>query len=305
MAISNGDREERSVSIGPRTVTSSSDVIDDDEAIEREGRVGWGRIVLYSLASIIAMVLLLMLVDAVVMPWYVKLGQVEAVPSVVGLPFAEARQRLEKLGFEVKKGEPRFDNRYPAGVVVLQSPYGGAQTKKGRRVYLTLSRGTELIPVPDLLGMQIRDARINLMRSGLELGEVIYDHNDTIMKGLVFAQNIPARIGARPGTVVDVMVSRGPSTRFTMMPSLLSLDIDQARARLENAGLVLGVVRYKDDQAYVRNTVIEQGIPPYAQVAQGAAIDLTICGQAEGDESLSSDEAPPEEETTPPPNRRP
>ncbi len=278
-------------------------ILREDEALDRERRIGWGRIFLYAVGGTVAAILLLMLVDAVVMPWYVKLGQVESVPDVVGLPFAEARKRLEKLGFEVKKGEPRFDSRYPTGTVVLQSPYGGAQTKKGRRVYLTLSRGTELIPVPDLLGMQIRDARINLMRSGLELGEVIYDHNDTIMKGLVFAQNIPAKIGARPGTVVDVMVSRGPSTRFTMMPNLLSLDIDQARSRLENAGLVLGVVRFKDDPAFVKNTVIEQGVTPYAQVAQGAAIDLTICGVAEEGEGLSTDETAPDEETTPPPRR--
>lgn len=288
----------------PAVPTSGADRIDqEDEALDRERRIGWGRIFLYTIGGIVAAVLLLMLVDAVVMPWYVKLGQVESVPDVVGLPYAEARKRLEKLGFEVKKGEPRFDSRYPTGAVVLQSPYGGAQTKKGRRVYLTLSRGTELIPVPDLLGMQIRDARINLMRSGLELGEVIYDHNDTIMKGLVFAQNIPPKIGARPGTVVDVMVSRGPSTRFTMMPNLLSLDIDQARSRLENAGLVLGVVRFKDDPAYVKNTVIEQGVTPYSQVAQGAAIDLTICGVAEDGEGLSTDEAAPDEETTPPARR--
>lgn len=274
-----------------------------DDANHSERPIGWGRILLYIFGGVFVMVLVLMLADAVVMPWYVKLGQVEVVPDVVGLPYAGARQRLEKLGFEVKKGEPRFDSRYPTGAVVLQSPYGGAHTKMGRRVYLTLSRGTELIPVPDLLGMQIRDARINLMRMGLELGEVIYDHNDTIMKGLVFAQNIPARVGARPGTVVDVMVSRGPSARFTMMPNLLSLDIDQARSRLENAGLVLGVIRFKDDPAFVKNTVIEQGVTPYAQVAQGAAIDLTICGVAEDGEGLSTEESAPDEETTPPSQR--
>jgi len=305
MSISTGDRHDPPASIHGVPRDSIDAIIDDDLAIERERRIGWGRLFLFGVLGVIATVLALMLVDAVVMPWYVKLGQVETVPNVAGMQFDEARKRLERLGFEVKKGEPRFDNRYPAGAVVMQSPYGGAQTKKGRRVYLTLSRGTELIPVPDLLGMQIRDARINLMRSGLELGEVIYDHNDTIMKGLVFAQNIPARLGARPGTIVDVMVSRGPSTRFVMMPNLLSLDIDQARARLENAGLVLGVVRYKDDPVYVKNTIIEQGFAPYAQVAQGAAVDLTICGVGDGDEGLATDEVAPEEESAPPPDRRP
>ena len=262
----------------------------DELAVAREKRVGWGRIFLYMLGTLVVILLILVAVDKFVMPWYVKLGQVESVPNVVGIPFAEAQKRLEKMGFQVKKSEPRFDNRYPPGTVVMQLPYGGAQTKMGRRVYLTLSRGTEMVPVPELLGMPVREARIMLMRAGFDMGEMIYQHNDTIMKGLVFAQSIPAKIGARPGAIIDVMISRGPSTRFTMMPNLLSLDIDQARNRLENAGLVLGVVHYKDNPAYVRNTVIEQTVAPYAQVAQGAAVDITICGVGDSGSGLGGDE---------------
>jgi serine/threonine-protein kinase len=272
----------------------------DDEREEvvrgRESRVRWGTMLKYLVIGIVAMFLLLVLLDKVLMPWYVKLGAVETVPNVVGISFADAQKRLQKLGFEVKKGEPRFDDRYPAGTVVMQLPYGGSQTKQGRRIYLTLSRGTEVIPVPDLTGMPLREARITLMRNGFDIGEITYEHNDTIMKDLVYAQSILPKQAARPGAVVDVMISRGPTTRFTMMPNLLSLDIEQARARLENAGMVLGIVKYKDDPTYVKNTVIEQGIAPYAQVAQGAAVDVTVSGTPDPDESSMGDEseAPPE-----------
>lgn len=270
----------------------------DEEVIQqRDSRVRWGTMLKYLLIGVVAMFFLLVLLDKVLMPWYVKLGAVETVPNVVGLAYQEAEKRLEKLGFEVKKGEPRFDDRYPAGTVVMQLPYGGSQTKQGRRIYLTLSRGTEMIPVPDLTGMPLREGRITLMRSGLDIGEITYEHNDTIMKDLIYAQSIPAKQGARPGSIVNVMISRGPTTRFTMMPNLLSLDIEQARTRLENAGLVMGVVRYKEDPTYLKNTVIEQGISPYAQVAQGAAVDVTISGTPEPDESGLGDEggAPPAE----------
>ncbi len=263
---------------------------EEEPSQRRETRVGWGTMIKYLLLTTVVMFLLLVLLDKVVMPWYVKLGAVEVVPGVVGLTYAEAEKRLDKLGFEVKRGESRFDDRYPAGTVIMQLPYAGQQTKEGRRIYLTLSRGTEMVPMIDLIGMPLREGRINLMRNGFDLGEVTYEHNDTIMKDLIYAQSIPAKVGARPGTVVDVMISRGPSTRFTMMPNLLSLDLEQARLRLANAGLVLGVVRYKQDPTYIRNTVIEQGVSPYAQVAQGAAVDVTISGQPDPESAIDGDE---------------
>lgn len=243
---------------------------------EKDSRISWGTLFKYLLIAIGSVFLLLVLVDKIIMPMYVKHGAVEKVPAVVGMTFASAKSRLEKLGFEVKKGEGQFSDRYPVGTVIRQLPYGGTHTKEGRRIYLILSRGTEMIPMIDLTGMPVREARINLMRMGLELGEIEYDYNDTIMRDLIYSQTLPAKVGARPGTKVNVMVSRGPSTRFTMMPNLISLDVDMARTRLENAGLVLGIVRYKEDAAYIPNTVIEQSTPPYAQVAEGAAIDVTI-----------------------------
>lgn len=248
-------------------------------AEEQEERLSWPSMLKYLIATVCGIFLLLVLLDKIVMPWYVKLGAVETVPNVVGQQFPAAEKRLRDLGFTVKKGEPRFDNRYPAGMVVMQLPYGGAQTKQGRRIYLTVSRGAELVPMLDLVGMPLREARISLMRAGLDVGEVTYDYNDTIMRDLIYAQTIPAKVGARPGTKVDVKISRGPSTRFTMMPNLISLDVETARVRLQNAGLVLGVLRSKEDPTYIKNTVIEQSITPYAQVAQGAAINLMIASE--------------------------
>jgi beta-lactam-binding protein with PASTA domain len=263
--------------------TSATAADNDDELLEeRDDRVSWRSLLKYLGISVGVLFALLVLFDKVLMPMYVKLGAIEKVPNVVGVSFAEARSKLEKLGFEVKKGEPQYSDKYPAGTVVRQLPYGGSETKEGRRIYLTLSQGSEMMPMIDLLGMPVREARIQLMRVGFDLGEIEYDYNDTIMRDLIYAQSIPPKVGARPTTVVDVMVSRGPSTRFTMMPNLISLDVEQARVRLQNAGLVLGIIRYKDDPAYLPNTVIEQAISPYSQVAQGAAIDVTVSSAGGG-----------------------
>jgi beta-lactam-binding protein with PASTA domain len=261
-----------------------------DKSQRRNERVSWGVLAKYLLLTIIGVFLLLVFMDKIAMPWYVKLGAVETVPDVSGLSFVEAKAKLEKDGFEVKKGEPRFSDKFRAGTVMMQLPYGGAQTKQGRRIYLTVSRGSEMIPMLDLVGMSMRDARIALMRQGFDIGEVSYEYNDTIMRDLIYWQGIPPKVGSRPGTLVDVMISRGPSTRFTMMPNLIALDVETARVRVENAGLVLGIVQYREDETYIPNTVIEQAIAPYAQVAEGAAINITIARAPGTMPEIQSDE---------------
>ncbi len=51
--------------------------------------LGGGRLPKYLGLAIVVMFLLLVLLDKVIMPWYVKLGAVETVPGVIGLTFAE------------------------------------------------------------------------------------------------------------------------------------------------------------------------------------------------------------------------
>lgn len=247
-----------------------------EEEKEREARViPWKRIFLWALIAVGGIFLLLVILDKVVMPWYVKLGAEAKVPDVVGMPYPEAEKLLEEKGFEAKRAEPRYTEKFPAGTVMMQLPYGGATTKEGRRIYLTESRGVEMIPVPDLVGRPLREARIALMRQGFDVGEVVYEQNDTIMRDLIYAQSVPPKVGARPDTKINLFISRGPSTRYTMMPNLVGLSLDQARTRLENAGLTLGVVRKKRSD-FERNAVIEQSVSPYAQVAERAAVNVTI-----------------------------
>ena len=259
---------------------------------KEERKIPTKRIMLWMLFAVVGMFFLLLLVDKVVMPWYVKLGAEAGVPDVVGTPYPEAEKLLKEKGFEVKRAEPRYSDKYPAGIVLMQLPYGGAVTKEGRRIYLTESRGVEMIPMPDVIGRPLREARISLMRQGFDVGEVEYDYNDTIMRDLIYAQSVPPDVGARPGTKIDLFISRGPTTRYTMMPNLVGLSLDEARTRLEQAGLGLGVVRRKRS-TFDRNIIIEQSASPYSQVAERATINVTI----------SDPNAPEEEENGPSENQ--
>ena len=262
--------------------------------------IPWKKIFLWMGISIVGMFLLMLLADKMIMPWYVNAGAEAEVPDVVGMPFSAAEEMLLEKGFEVKRDQPRFSDEVPAGVVLMQLPYGGATTKEGRRIYLTESRGVELIPMPALIGRPLREARITLMRQGFDIGEIEYDFNDTIMRDLVYAQSVPADVGTRPGTKIDLMLSKGPSTRYSMMPNLVGLTLDEARARLNSAGLTLGVVR-KRRSSFDRNVVVDQSASPYSQVSERAAINVTISdpNAPVEEEEEGEEESTEEEETSP------
>ena len=247
----------------------------DPDAVEERRRIPWKRVFLWMLGAIVGMFLIVLLLDKVVMPWYVNLGAQAKVPDVVGLPFEPAEDSLRKAGFEVLRDEPMYSEEVPAGVIIRQLPYGGAMTKEGRRIYLTESRGVELTSMPPLTGRPLREARITLMRAGFEIGEIVYENNDTIMRDLVFSQSVPAGVGTRPGTEIDLMMSKGPETKYAMMPNLVGLTLDEAASRLGNAGLTLGVVRRKRS-SFDRNIVIDQSAAPYGKVSERGAINVTV-----------------------------
>ncbi|VXC02598.1 Stk1 family PASTA domain-containing Ser/Thr kinase [Aeromicrobium sp. 9AM] len=67
-----------------------------------------------------------------------------------GRPFAEAKAGLEDAGFKVKASEV-FSDDVAKGSVVTQDPNDGTKFK-GNTITLTVSKGPELILVPDMVG---------------------------------------------------------------------------------------------------------------------------------------------------------
>ena len=128
------------------------------------------RIVLWCAGGLLFIVLLL---DNVILPWYVNHGGTLVVPDVVGMPEAEAFRLLDSLNLEPRKGDVHPDKDYPEGYVVAQNPVSPQIVKPRRRVYLTISGGEQLAVVPELKGRSLRDTKFALDRSGLKLGTVL------------------------------------------------------------------------------------------------------------------------------------
>jgi len=225
------------------------------------------------LASVFAFFLLM---NYIVLPWYVNHGSRLTVPTVVGVPLEEARRSLRDAGMEPVEAEIRPDPTHPAGTVVTQNPSGGAIVKEGRRVYLTVSGGEVRVTVPLVRGRSIRDAKFALERFGLTLGSVSEQNSEVFPQGTVIQQMPPADTRVARGTRVSLVVSKGSLREDTTVPQLTGKSLRDAEKLLEQAGLRVGHITYQPNFELLPNTVLDQ-FPRGGEAARyGDAVDLFV-----------------------------
>ena len=70
-------------------------------------------------------------------------------PDVTGKTVVEAQQILENAGFSITLKEA-YDDKVTPGLVLEQDPAGNEMRKEGSAVYLTVSKGIEMVEVPTL-----------------------------------------------------------------------------------------------------------------------------------------------------------
>lgn len=93
------------------------------------------------------------------------------VPDVTGDDLESARQELTDAGLRVKVAEERVNSDYDKGEVAAQSPDDGRQAAEGDTVTLTLSKGPEMVEVPDVVGDSADDAHDALEGAGFQVEE--------------------------------------------------------------------------------------------------------------------------------------
>jgi len=220
--------------------------------------------------------LLFVVCNDFLLPWYVEHGSTIEVPDLVGLTFEEAAGRLDSVGLEARKGDVRPDKEHPAGIVVVQNPLSGHAVKKGRRVYLTLSGGEEMVVIPSVRGRTLRDATFLLERTGLRIGGITHEPSDEYPENTIVSQGRDPGSEAKKGSRIDVTVSLGPVALSVMVPELIGRALSDARKALDSAGIKLGNVTTVPAADLLPNTVIEQYPHSGELVGRNQSVDLVV-----------------------------
>jgi beta-lactam-binding protein with PASTA domain len=194
---------------------------------------------------------------------------VRPVPKVAGQPQAVAVSRLRRAGLRASV-HPQFSDTVGAGLVIAaRSPFGPIGIR-GAEVALTVSKGQDLRQVPDVHGWLLPDAVKAIRRARLPEPQVTETYAPA-KAGTVIDQD-PKPEAVRPGTLVNLTVSRGPE--MVTVPVVTQTTYAQAQATLKNAGL--SAARQEVDNDAAPETVLTQSPPPEASVPKGSSVTLTV-----------------------------
>ena len=198
------------------------------------------------------------------------------VPDCVGGPISACRTLAEDRGLTVDVVRRDISDR-PNGTVLEQDPAAREMVDRGTKIEVVISRGVMQVPVPNVIGKPVDEARQILEDLGFR---VLVDRqfNDEVEEDVVFEQDLAPGTKVDEGSPIQLTVSQGAET--VVVPDLTGMTVDEARSTLEAEGLALGNV----SEAFCvppqdPGEVCAQDPQPGNEVPPGTSVNITVQSQ--------------------------
>lgn len=196
--------------------------------------------------------------------------QLFPLPQLSGKTLDAAKSELNRAEMALGKITEKFDEQAAAGTVLSQTPASGTAVRHGTPVGLTVSKGPQPIPVPDVSGEEESAAVRAIEAAGLKAvvaDETVKDRN--VPKGAVVKQE-PASGTLTRGQTVTLTISDGP--KLVKVPNYIGKQVRDAREALEKRGFE---VRVNNILGGFFGTVRDQD-PVDTEVPEGSVVTLTV-----------------------------
>jgi len=205
------------------------------------------------------------------------------VPDLTGKTVGQALEILSKQDLYIKKAGEQYNENIPDGSIIFQDPPPASVVKEGKVIKVIVSSGGQVIFVPQLVGKSLREAKILLRQAGLVLGEEAGTYSEEIKKDFVIAQDpSPEEIVAR-GSMINLVVSLGPTreAEVPLMVNLLGQNIRTARKILQDMNLSLGEIEETVNDNVPEGTILKQEPHPDEIINENTIVKVTVAKKSE------------------------
>ena len=205
---------------------------------------------------------------------FARMGADKVVPDFIGSNQEQARVIAESRDLLLVVGGEEENERVPANIVFRQTPLPGSVVRSKSTITVFVSKGSSEIAVPDLRGQGLSEATVRLTELGLKIGEVRSEENAQVEKDKIISTVPEAGTKIKPQEAITVLLSRGVET--AEVPRVIGRSFSSAKRIIENAGFVVGSVRYEVSTEFNVGIVMSQNPVAGRQLKKGSAIDVVV-----------------------------
>ena len=132
------------------------------------------------------------------------------VPRVRGGSLRQAELMLEQVGLAVGGRAYTYEDSLPEGAVIGTIPSVGSSLTKGGAVNLLINHSPDASKTfcPNLVGLNIEEARDTLRDRGLLVGSIDRRFDATLLPGTIVGQSFSPGEELPPGSEIDFVISR-------------------------------------------------------------------------------------------------
>lgn len=166
---------------------------------------------------------------------------------------------------------------YAEGVILEQDLQAGSKVKTGGEIGVTVSSGSTVITMPDLIGYTRTEAEAELDKySGeITISVKIVNVESTGQEDVVLSTSPQAAETIKDGATVTLRISTKTAEETTTMPAVTGLTEDKAVAKLEAADLE-ATVKYVESETVEEGYVIFQNYNEGSSLAKGTLVTIHV-----------------------------
>ena len=196
------------------------------------------------------------------------------VPEMLGSTPEQARVIAESRGLLLVVGGEEESEEFADNLVCRQAPLPGSVVGNKSTVTIFVSKGSSVIPLPDLTGQSLSEATVKLSELSLKVGEVKSEENSEISKDRIVRTTPQAGTSVKKGDMISVVLSLG--VQEIAVPRVIGKSLSSAKRIVEESGFTVGRVSYELSAEFNVGIVMRQRPSAGTTAQKGSAVDLVV-----------------------------
>ncbi len=169
------------------------------------------------------------------LPWNKKPVNEMPAPDLIGYHFDEVQKKYKDIEFVLEAEEYSTDYK-EAGIIIEQSPDMETTLTRPFKMTVTISKAAKTVKVPDVLNLDIEEAKKLLEKQNIEY-RTVEKESSTIPEGIVTSVSPSVGESVVAGfDSVTLTVSAGEEKEYAVVPGVVGKSETVAKSMLESAG---------------------------------------------------------------------